>query len=385
MSRLASFLVLLLLLAPAGAAAQTATLVGDLDPNPPAAGSPGSSPRQFAAAAGRVVFVTPGTEPGVSSYLLWSTDGTAAGTETISLACSAPGPYCREPIRLPGLPGLAFYEIGASDSDPRLYRVWRTDGTRTGTFPVSPVFSEEANAVVAGRRLVFSACDYAGGCSLWSTAGGPAERLRGNFYTGSFVTAGSRVFFSGADASGGTGGLWRTDGTAAGTELVWQGQVSYLTASGSRLFFMKGDDDEHPQDLWTSDGTKAGTRFLATFLEPNHYQAAYTSFLRAVPGGVAFVGWPAGGYGIDLWRSDGTLQGTRRLTAFEGNASVTYLRPDQIAGVGDRIFFVVSTISGPRLWSTRGSLATTCCKVPSTSRASTSFRARGSSKRVHAR
>ena len=67
MNRLARLLVLLLLMAPAGAAAQTASLVADLDPNPPAGGSPGSNPRQFAAASNRVVFVTPGTEPVVTS------------------------------------------------------------------------------------------------------------------------------------------------------------------------------------------------------------------------------------------------------------------------------------------------------------------------------
>ena len=363
MNRLARLLVLLLLMAPAGAAAQTASLVADLDPNPPAGGSPGSNPRQFAAASNRVVFVTPGTEPGISSYLLWATDGTAAGTETLSLLCAAAS--CREPVRLPDLPGnpgLAFYEIGASEDNPSLFRVWRTDGTRAGTFPISPVFYQDIGQHISvtalGHRLLFGACESSSGrCGLWSSGGGEAERLRDNFYASGFVVAGNRAFFYGG-APNTQGGLWKTDGTAAGTELVRQIYPAYLTASGSRIFFMKGGD-EYPVDLWVSDGTKGGTRFLKTFLQPNHYQSPYTGFLRAVPGGVAFVGLPPNGNGLNLWRSDGTPQGTRQLTAFQGNATVAFLRPDQIAAAGSRIFFVASTISGPRLWSTRGSLDTT--------------------------
>jgi ELWxxDGT repeat protein len=355
-NRRAGLLAVLLLTASAGAAAQTASLVGDLDPNPPAAGSPGSSPRQFAAAAGRVAFVTPGTEPGTTSYLLWATDGTAAGTETLSLLCSSP--FCREPRRIAEIPGLAFYEIGASESDPRLFRVWRTDGTRAGTFPVSPVFYESISATVLGRHLVFAACEsFSSRCGLWSTGGGEAERLRDDFYASGFVVAGKLAYFYGGDSSI-QGGLWKTDGTAAGTELVRRFYPSYLTASGSRVFFMNGGD-EYPEDLWTSDGTKSGTRFVKKLVQPNHYQSPYTGFLKGVPGGVAFVGVPPGGNGINLWRSDGTPQGTRQLTAFQGSTNVTNLRPDQIAAAGSRIFFVVNGLAGPRLWSTRGSLEST--------------------------
>lgn len=362
MNRLARLLALFLLTVPAGAVAQTATLTGDLNPNPPAAGSPGSSPRQFAAAAGRVVFVTAGTEPGRSSYLLWATDGTAAGTETLALLCSS-SLDCREPVRLPGLPGLAFYAVGASEDNPYLYRVWRTDGTRAGTYPISPVFYQDSGqaiaAVTLGRRLVFQACEGSGSpCALWSTGGGEAARLHDNFYASGFVVAGKLAYFYGAADPNTRGGLWKTDGTAEGTEMVRQVYPAYLTASGSRVFFMAGGDD-YPEDLWVSDGTKAGTRFVKKFLEPNHYLPSYTNFLRAVPGGVAFVGVPKGGTRIDLWRSDGTVQGTRPLTAFQGNTTVTGLRQDQIAAAGGRIFFVVNGLAGPRLWSTHGWLEST--------------------------
>jgi ELWxxDGT repeat protein len=357
-NRLARLLVLLLLTAPAGAAARTATLAGDLNPGPPAPGSPGSSPRQFATAAGRVAFVTPGTEPGISSYLLWSTDGTAAGTETLALLCSS-SLTCREPAELPALPGLAFYAVGSSDTNPYLFRVWRTDGTRAGTYPISPELYENLRGVtVLGRRLLFAACEDSGArCGLWSTAGGQAERLRDGLYVSGFVVAGKLAYFYGSD-HGAESGLWKTDGTAEGTELLREVYPVYLTASGSRVFFMTGGDD-YPEDLWVSDGTKAGTRFIKKFIEPNHYFPGYTNFLEAVPGGVAFVGVPKGGTVVDLWLSDGTLKGTRPLTAFQGNTNVVGLGPDQIAAAGSRIFFVVNGLAGPRLWSTRGWLEST--------------------------
>jgi len=58
MNRLALALLLAAALLPVRLHAQTATLVRDINPQPPAAGSAEASPRQLAAAGGRVVFVT---------------------------------------------------------------------------------------------------------------------------------------------------------------------------------------------------------------------------------------------------------------------------------------------------------------------------------------
>lgn len=347
----AALALLLAALMPAGVYSQTATLVRDINPQPPAAGSPGSSPRQFAAAGSRAVFVTLEGDPAEPSALLWTTDGSAAGTSSFLRFCS---PCFAEPQRVAELPGLAFYLVLDEGSG---FVLWRTDGTRAGTFPLSSpslVSTYTAPYLVLGRRLLFATCDETGSCSLWATDGSPAGTalLKGSFSLGSLAVGTGQAFFAGSDARGSA--LWVTDGTAVGTKRVHSiDYAGYLTVSGSRAFFLTGGDD-FPTDLWTSDGTQRGTRFLRTFYQPNHYVGPYTDFLKPVPGGVAFVGVSDGINGLNLWRSDGTPNGTRRLTAFSDYQSVAGLPESQIAAAGDRLFFVVSNPTGPRLWSVQG-------------------------------
>ncbi len=348
MSRFAAALLLALLL-PAGVQSQTATLVRDINPNPPASGS-GSDPRQFAAAGGRAVFVTLEGDPASPSYLLWATDGTSAGTSALLRLCL---PCGAEPQRTAGLPGLAFYLV----NDRQVIRVWRTDGTRAGTFSVAPAFQSVDSVFALGRHLLFEGCAEGASCGLWSTDGSPAGTtlLKGSSSTGSLAVGTGRAFFEAHDAQGNA--LWVTDGTPAGTRRVHAIDfAAYLTVSGSRAFFLRGGDD-FPTDLWTSDGTPQGTRFLRRFYQPNHYVGPYTDFLKPVPGGVAFLGVSGNLAGLNLWRSDGTPGGTRPLTAFSDTSSLAGLPDSQIAAAGDRLFFVVSNAAGPRLWSAPGPAA----------------------------
>jgi ELWxxDGT repeat protein len=349
MRRLA--LALLLAALPCWAWAQAPALVADVNPHPPGAGAAGSDPRQFAAAGGRAVYITREGDPAAPSYLLWATDGSAAGTSALVRLCA---PCAGEPQQGGSLPGLAFY---ATQDVSTAQRLWRTDGTRAGTFPVTPPLSSlyAAPGSTLGRRLLFEACDAAGSCGLWTTDGSAAGTriLQGSHSTGTLVVGTGKAFFTTED------GLWATDGTPQGTKRVSSSSyAAYLTVSGSRAFFLAGGDD-YPEDLWTSDGTAGGTRFLRRFAQPNHYQSPYTSYLKPVPGGVALVGISGGTFGINLWRSDGTPEGTRQLTSFQGLQSLGGLRDDQIAAAGDRLFFVVDGVTGPRLWSSQGSAATT--------------------------
>lgn len=337
---------------------QTPTLVRDINPGTGSPGASGSQPRQLTTVSGKVVFTTLGED---SAYRLWATDGTAAGTEVVALFCTA-RPSCPEPLRIGEVPGLAFFRAGSGENPSGLLQLWRTDGTRAGTFPVSsPLILGDSGSPIAsaalGRRLLFAACDDFSGtrCALWSTDGTAAGTGKvAGIQVSRLVSNGRHAIFSGFDSEG--IGVWVTDGTPAGTELVVRGNSGFLTASGSKLFFMAGGEDS-PPDLWVSDGTKRGSQLLMKFVEVSHRFPAITTYLKPVPGGVIFVAARIGGSGANLWKSDGTRKGTQPLTAFQNGFGSP--REDQIAVVRDRIFFVVTGTAGPRLWTSRGSPGTT--------------------------
>jgi ELWxxDGT repeat protein len=360
-------LLLLFAALPALAAAGPASLVRDVDPGPPAASAPlPAAPEQFRTVAAGVVFLTlaDGYDPAAR---LWVTDGTAAGTRGLRAFCEQ-GKCANPPVMVASLPGLAFFLAESyGDPPPSSPRLWRTDGTPGGTFPLTPRLSQYArglSSAVFNGRLVFSACDIKEQCSLWRTDGSVEGTVETpGISTGNLVTMGKRIWFLGSGRN--ALGLWSTDGTDAGTRLVRSlapGYLWLLTASGSRLFFMSGDISG---ELWTSDGTAQGTVYLTAFFESNHdYFPRITWYFRpAGDGSVVFTASKDSDF-VDLWRSDGSRSGTRPLTRFPDASLGPYynpaLRSDQIALSGGRVLFLADNgISGPRLWSSRGWLTST--------------------------
>ncbi|HEX4960358.1 MAG TPA: hypothetical protein VF173_05940 [Thermoanaerobaculia bacterium] len=213
-----------------------------------------------------------------------------------------------------------------------------------------------------------------------------------------FVTLGHQVVFFAHDPNE-TGALWTTDGTPAGTrELTAEAPPVKIAglAGGAELWFVqeqlgaslwrtKGtpdttfplvtegifipDPDAYPIpsaidngklyffkaatafELWVSDGTRPGTRRIASL--PNDGNS--TPLLAASAGGRLFFLTAHRRPGPDLsfdhfalWRSDGTAKTTKRLSAL----------PDYVfstLSTSRRLFFV----SGARLWVSDGSVAGT--------------------------
>ena len=243
---------------------------------------------------------------GVASHRgLWVSDGTDTGTRLIAANIFASLDASAE------LNGVLYFPAGASpSSDGNGTELWRTDGTEAGTFEVididptrstsSPNSSFPSNITNLDGTLIFSASDDVFGDELWASDGTRAgTRMiadinpdRSNSNASDFGVVGGVAVFSAHD--GDDRKLFATDGTSA-----WQIATPDVDSfpnfqpieNGARLIFEARDG------IWVTDGTSAGTQLLIPL--DNHEEILPVGDL------IYFV-HDDGVHGDELWVWDGT-------------------------------------------------------------------------------
>jgi len=364
--------------------------------------SPGTDPVDL----GSVLYFTAGTL--ANGNELWRSDGTDAGTHIV-VDLTPTG--TTSPSFLTPWSGAVYFAARLPAAS-----LWRSDGTASGTSAVTGTVGLSVLAVApAGNRLFFVANDAARGNELWATSGSTANVVElqpgppsgagldliglagGAVFRGAQPGTGAELWFSdGTTASllrdiypGATGSspsqffafhggayftatddvhgheLWFTDGTPAGTRLVRDvrpglagSDPGRLVAIGSTLYFL-ANDGVAGREVWATDGTTAGTRLAIDLLpgpagsDPMDLRAGGDLLYLVLP-----VPTTQGTFGLDLWRSDGTLPGTlllrqfRHAPPFQGVGSLTF--------AGSRMWFTAKDEwFGSELWTTDGTVAGT--------------------------
>ena len=221
-----------------------------------------------------------------------------------------------------------------------------------GAAPSTP---EQVNV---NGTLFFVADDGVHGRELWKTVDGTPQRtsLVADIVPG---PEGSSPRFL-ADVSGtlyfsGPGGLWASDGTPAGTTLV-KGGISFLSSitevGGEPFFFFVGEDAANGAELWRSNGTADGT-VLVRDIKPGSPSAAPRELTDAGEGEILFTAEDAPNGNRELWRSDGSTSGTERLADIDPEPAG--LGPLVLTRVGDSVFFAASAAgTGEELWRSDG-------------------------------
>jgi ELWxxDGT repeat protein len=353
---LAVFLVLCL-----SAAAQTPYLVRDINTTR-SFDTKSSSPAGFAAFGDKVVFAATTAAAGTE---LWTTDGTPAGTSMV--ADIVPGPGSSNPVNFRALPnGLVVFAARDANHGNEL---WVSDGTTAGThllFDVSPgPSSSDPIPLLFGNQIFFSADDGVHGRELWTTDGtASGTRLVKDLDPGSasgfrfgLVKMGNFVYFAAV------GGLWKTDGTDAGTVRVSSGTLSLnaISTNGS-LLFLEAWTPEAANELWISDGTAAGTRLLMDILPgPNDSFGEFELGFMIAGSRALFVA-NDGVHGRELWVTDGTVTGTHMVADLTPGSKGTWDDDEYAAmrAIGDRVLFAASDAEhGKELWTSDGTEAGT--------------------------
>ncbi len=282
-----------------GTAAGTFEIGGLKDAGVAGAFGNGFFPQNITAYRGKVLF-DGGDSTG--TYGLWISDGTVAGTTEIGGARNA-GVSGASPNGLTSVPqpftafnGKAFFLGFDASNGGNGLGLWMTDGTVAGTTELGGL----ADAGVAGA----------------ATTG----------LTPLFITAaGGRMFFRGADNTGGNG-LWVSDGTAAGTVEIGGTKdagvsgagpngLSLNTASVELLgnLVFNGTDSSNHNTLWTSDGTAAGTVEIGGLKNAGVSDAGPNGLnpldMLRVGNKVIFEGTNSANH-VGLWVTDGTVAGT---------------------------------------------------------------------------
>ncbi len=300
---------------------------------------------------GRMLFVA---EDGQSGDEIWSTDGTAAGTVRVS-------DFQEDDIvlnffesaLLDGQLLFSAYETGYGNE------LWRTDGTPAGTRLVRDINASDlgGSSVTGlhafGDSAVFLADDGVHGFELWRSHGpGPGASLIADLTPGAEPSheSGLAAEAAGDDFFFLRSGLWRTDGTEAGTlQLLGpESRPGAPRAAGGSVFFA-ADDGIHGEELWTSDGTVAGTRMVGD-LQPGDFGSRPQGMIE-FQGKLYFTAIDADGYG--LWRSDGTGPGTQQVASLGSEASLPTVH------AGRLWFFAEDGEHGKELWSSDGTGAGT--------------------------
>jgi ELWxxDGT repeat protein len=117
--------------------------------------------------------VTPG-----AGREIWVTDGTAVGTRLLLDLCPGACSSFFTPLGAVRKVGI-FAARGENEQGSRL---WRSDGTRPGTFALDASHGTPlqtcGSAAVAGSALLFSARTAGGECALWKTDGTAAGMVK---------------------------------------------------------------------------------------------------------------------------------------------------------------------------------------------------------------
>ena len=232
---------------------------------------------------------------------LWRTDGTTAGTWLVkdinAGRLSSTGVPYSQFAATPD--GTIYFPAKTQDGD----ELWESDGTEAGTFEVEDINPGSASSIpnyvtATPSGVFFLAADPVHGRELWFSDGttdgahlvkdlNPGVGGGG----GTIAYLDGNAYFGGTDGTPGGDGLWRSSGAVGDVTQVISNTLlrsaTNIVAFDHRLYITDGVGG-----LWTSDGSAAGTKLLVQMNSQTYWRFAvtgqtlfYTTYSTAAGGG----------------------------------------------------------------------------------------------------
>lgn len=319
-----------------------------------------------------------GYDPSTSTYDLWVSDGTAAGTQILAHFGASYAAY-----NIAAVGSEAYFEL--YDTTNSQYALWESNGTSGGTTQVADISTSPFYQPTAfGTKLYFEDYDPTDApntsYALWSSDGTAAHTGVFKYnasttvvqsYNYPMTVMGSNLYLSAYDPTN-NWTLWKTDGSSTnnktgpvltGANAPYEYASPLTVVNGTTLYFLASNAgmDGDNTDLWKTDGTSGNTLPVQT----SGFGRGPTIIGGAVGSKLFYSAYDVDSngnspHGREPWVSDGTNSGTHMVTDIN---TVTYgSNPTNLAAVGSEIFFNASTstpVNGNYLWQSDGTAANT--------------------------
>jgi ELWxxDGT repeat protein len=277
----------------------------------------GNDPSSLRVVGSRLLFIAPSPSSGT---VLWASDGTPAGTRQLRALQTGQNNY-NFVYDARVVEGKLFLATGQ--------QLWVSNGTPAGTLRAGTFLNQPdlSSLSLFKGRYYFVARTETFGEEIWSTTGTPAGTTRmpadlcphscDGASRGNLRVMGNRLLFTGNDGSRGAE-LWQSNGTAQGTRMVRDISPGFDGSSPSRTYVVGGrvlfaaSMTLQGRQLWRTDGTKEGTIPLTNL---DAMSGVVDELIEEIPGALLFRVQRGNG-DDELWVSNGTRAGTRRLKTF---------------------------------------------------------------------